>query len=113
MIATPFDETQIPADILTSRRGVIWRWETRNGKPDKPPYIADDPARHARSNDATTWRPFRVAVDAMRAGHADGPGFVLGDGFAGVDLDDCRDPQTGVITDCPRASLMHSTVMPK
>jgi len=34
---------------------------------------------------------------AYHGGSVDGVGYVLGDGVAGVDLDDCRDPETGTI----------------
>src|SRR5207244_2269479 len=34
---------------------------------------------------------------AVAAGKAAGPGIVLGDGLVGVDLDHCRDPETGAI----------------
>jgi hypothetical protein len=87
----------IPTVILTSPRGVLWNFETRNGKPTKIPYVATDPARKAKSNDPSTWRPFGVAVEAVHEGKADGAGVVLGDGHAGVDLDKCRDLVTGQI----------------
>src|SRR5206468_7814503 len=37
------------------------------------------------------------AVAAYEDGKADGVGIVLGDGLVGVDLDHCRDPETGAI----------------
>lgn len=90
---------RIPTVILDNHRWVGWRWESRNGKPTKPLYVADNPSRHAKSNDASTWRSSRVAIDAVLNGKFDGAGYVLGDGDAGVDIDDCRDPQTGVIAE--------------
>jgi primase-polymerase (primpol)-like protein len=44
-----------------------------------------------------TWRPFDEAVAALRTGRYDGLGFVLssGDPYAGIDLDNCRNPKTG------------------
>jgi putative DNA primase/helicase len=63
---------------------------------EKVPYIAGGVGR-ASSTDSLTWRTFEEAVQALRTGRYDGIGFVFssGDPFAGVDLDKCRDPDTG------------------
>ena len=63
---------------------------------EKVPYIAGGVGR-ASSTDSLTWRTFEEAVQALRTGRYDGIGFVFssGDPFAGVDLDKCRDPETG------------------
>jgi len=63
---------------------------------EKVPYIAGGVGR-ASSTDSLTWRTFEEAVQALRTGRYDGIGFVFssGDPFAGVDLDECRDPETG------------------
>src|SRR5687767_4935391 len=70
----------------------------RDGKPTKVPYQAHRPACKAAVNAPETWAPFAAAVAAFEDGKADGVGVVLGDGLVGVDLDACRDEQTGVIT---------------
>jgi hypothetical protein len=44
-----------------------------------------------------TWASFDDAAAAYKRGGFDGVGFVLGDGFAGVDLDNCRNPDSGEI----------------
>jgi len=63
---------------------------------DKVPYIAGGVGR-ASSTDSLTWRPFEEAVRALESGRYDGIGFVFssGDPFAGIDLDKCRNPETG------------------
>ena len=66
--------------------------------PTKVPYQAECPSTRASSTDATTWSEFDTAHAAVEDGKADGVGFVLGDGYVGVDLDACRDPETGVMT---------------
>jgi primase-polymerase (primpol)-like protein len=76
---------------------VIWKWEFRKGKWTKVPYVADDPRRRADSTNSATWRPFGVALKSYLAGVCDGIGFVLGDGFVGLDLDDAEDPTSGEI----------------
>jgi primase-polymerase (primpol)-like protein len=65
---------------------------------DKVPYIAGGDGR-ASSTDLMTWRSFEEAVQALEIGRYDGIGFVFssGDPFAGIDLDKCRDPETGVL----------------
>src|SRR5262250_138333 len=91
------DVEAIPQEILQSNRAVIWRYEERDGKPTKVPYIATRPSEHAKVTDPNTWTAFSEAVDSVLDGKADGAGIVLGDCIAGVDLDDCRDPGTGMI----------------
>jgi primase-polymerase (primpol)-like protein len=63
---------------------------------EKIPYIAGGVGR-ASSTDTLTWRTFKEAIQALRTGRYDGVGFVFssGDPFAGVDLDKCRNPETG------------------
>jgi primase-polymerase (primpol)-like protein len=71
------------------------QWVTHK---EKVPYIAGSVGK-ASSTDSTTWRTFEEAVQALKAspGRFDGIGFVFssGDPFAGVDLDKCRNPETG------------------
>src|SRR5437762_501309 len=82
----------LPADIKTSGRCVIWRREsTATGGTTKVPYVATDPWRLASSTNPDTWRSFADAQAAVEDGKADGPGFVLGDGWIGVDIDHCVD----------------------
>ena len=76
------------------RRFVCWRWETRNGKPTKPPIAAA--GGYASATDPTTWAPLGEAMEAARRGELDGIGFVLDalrDGIVGIDLDGCRNPR--------------------
>lgn len=88
----------IPADLRRRPQWVVWRYEEREGKSTKVPY---DPAtdRRASTTDLLTWRPFEEAVRALKTGRYNGVGFVFcsADPFVGVDLDNCRDPETGVI----------------
>jgi putative DNA primase/helicase len=80
------------------RRWVVWKLETRHGQPTKVPYQAARPSTRASSTDPTTWSDFQTALVTVEDGKVDGCGFVLGGGYAGVDLDACRDPETGVMT---------------
>lgn len=98
----PLNPAGIPATLKALARWVGWRLKFRSdgkggGRWDKPPVsahtgnIADctDPANQGTPGQAWQW---------VKKKKADGVGFVLGDGFFGMDLDDCRDPDTGELT---------------
>src|SRR5690242_9584019 len=96
------DLGNIPAELRAEPRWCLWKlvWKTRKGgggKWDKPPYQPN--GRAASSTDPTTWSSFEAVADAYRKGGFDGIGYMLGDGNAGIDLDDVRDPDTGEITE--------------
>ncbi len=90
----------IPEEMRQRPQWVMWKLEKRNGKPTKAPYIAGGVGR-ASSTDLMTWRTFEAAVQALKSGRYDGVGFVFcsADPFVGVDLDGCRDPETGEIAE--------------
>lgn len=66
---------------------------------DQVPTIAGTDA-NASSTDPTTWCSFEDAVDAYESGCGDGIGFVIAqdDPYTGIDLDNVRDKDTGVVT---------------
>jgi primase-polymerase (primpol)-like protein len=86
----------LPEELRQRRQWVVWKLEERDGKPNKVPYIAGG-SGNASSTDSLTWRSFEEAVQALETGRYNGIGFVFssGDPFAGIDLDDCRNPETG------------------
>ena len=87
--------------LLERDQWAIWRWvETDNGRRTKPPFVAAEPQRHASISDPNTWRSYAAALTAAQAGAGDGACFMLteNDELAAIDLDDCRDPDTGSIT---------------
>jgi putative DNA primase/helicase len=54
----------------------------------------------AMSNNPDTWADYWTAKDAMTTGGYTGIGFMFnGDGILGVDIDHCRDPDTGKLTE--------------
>ncbi len=96
----PPDPAGIPAALKAERRWVPWglAWKPGKGgggKWDKPPLQAC--GRKAKSNDPDTWTDFDTALAACRADpeRFAGVGFVLGDGWVGIDADDVRDPACG------------------
>jgi primase-polymerase (primpol)-like protein len=95
-------------DCLRERpQWVCWRIEERGGRENKVPVIPGT-KRRASSTDPGDWRTFDDAMAAFEANASlQGPGFVFSkeDGFAGVDLDDCRDPETGDIAQWGQAII--------
>ena len=84
----------IPDTIRQEERWVCWQWKRTKSKWTKRPVQAD--GKPASSTDAATWTTFTAAMLAyQRSPDIAGIGFVLGDGFAGVDLDGCVDPESG------------------
>jgi hypothetical protein len=93
--------------LVGERRWVTWRWQQRpNGKTTKVPFRPDRSGVHARTDDPASWGSHEDAVQIASAGHADGIGYVLtGSEIAALDLDDCRDPETGRITPWAQALI--------
>ncbi len=92
---TMYEET-IPEQLRERDQWLCWRSEERNGKSTKVP-INPKTGSFASSTDDTTWSDFDSALAYSQSGTADGIGFVFtaSDPFVGIDLDDCRDPETG------------------
>jgi putative DNA primase/helicase len=91
---------QAPSELRTIDQFVCWRKEDRDGDITKVPYSAY--GGRASSINPKTWAPFDEAV-AVSARY-DGIGFVFteDDPYAGIDLDKCRDPETGDIAQWAR-----------
>lgn len=98
----PVVAENIPEELKARRQWLCWRLEERDEKLTKVPYVAGT-ARRASATDLTTWRTFSEALAAYEAQEppCSGVGFVFcsGDPYVGIDVDDCRDPETGEITD--------------
>ncbi|NLB00625.1 MAG: hypothetical protein GX837_06645 [Methanomicrobiales archaeon] len=81
----------VPASMKQAKRWVTWQYEIRDGKKTKVPHT---PGKgRASSTDPATWVSFEAAVQAEQ--FYSGIGFVLGDGWLGLDADHVRDPDTG------------------
>jgi len=77
---TAYNVNGIPQEMREAPRWVNWEAVQRDGKWTKVPLCPRGGA--AKSNDATTWGTFEEAT-----ANAWGIGFMLGDGWVGVDLD--------------------------
>jgi Protein of unknown function (DUF3987) len=93
------DLPDVPAiqRLKSRRQWVCWRYEDRGGaKPTKVPYQPATGFKASTSNPAH-WGTYDQAVARAQRGRFDGIGFVLSDDddLTGIDLDHCRDPNTG------------------
>lgn len=89
----------VPDELTSLPQWVAWRYEERNGKSTKVPYDAHTGER-ASTIDPASWAVFDKTMAFHEANDwTDGIGFVVteDDGIVGVDLDHCRDPDTGAI----------------
>jgi primase-polymerase (primpol)-like protein len=93
---TPVDSGALPAGIVERDQWVCWREEERDGKPTKVP-VRPETGDFASTTDPDTWTSFERAVEAVEDEDVDGVGFVFSaeDPIVGVDLDECRVPETG------------------
>ncbi|KTG18030.1 hypothetical protein AUR66_18445 [Haloferax profundi] len=93
-------QKNLPPELVERDQWVCWRSEKRDGKQTKIPVVPGE-GSFASSTDPYTWSDFETARSFVEATRADGIGFVFTaeDPIVGVDLDDCRDPETGDIDD--------------
>lgn len=74
---------RIPESLKHEDRWLNWEFMRRGKKATKVPIYG------GKSNDRTTWVPYSVALDRLKRGNGTGIAFALGDGFVGLDFDDC------------------------
>jgi putative DNA primase/helicase len=90
----------IPQRFTRRPQWVNWKYVKRGDDLTKVPFTPGT-MRRASSTDLMTWGTFEEALAAYEAGAPpyDGIGFVFcsADPFVGIDLDDCRDAETGEI----------------
>ncbi|AXR76146.1 phage NrS-1 polymerase family protein [Natrarchaeobaculum sulfurireducens] len=92
----PINGGTIPEALIERAQWICWRAEDRDGKTTKVP-VDPETGNFASTMDDRTWTVFERALEYATSGAADGIGFVFTatDPLVGVDLDDCRDPETG------------------
>lgn len=121
---TAEDLARVPGVLKAMPQWILWCWEdvvdTKTGeiKDNKTPMNATTRAK-ASTTDPHTWTTFSRCVaalpgalaqwerDTSRGYHGGGIGFVFTavDPYTGVDLDKCRDPETGSIADWAQAII--------
>src|SRR3954453_10322739 len=87
---------KLPAKLLPLRQWICWRLEERDGKPTKVP-VNPPTGRLASGSDPATWSTFADALYSPNNTGTLGFVFTSGDPYCGIDLDGCRDPETGAI----------------
>jgi len=88
--------SDLPTALTSRDQWLCWRAEERDGKVTKVP-INPISGKFASTTDSETWSDIQTAINQARNGSVDGIGFVFTDEdpIVGVDLDDCRIPETG------------------
>ena len=89
----------IPEEMKIRPQWVCWRYDLdEKDNWTKHPYNLQSGHRASHS-DLMTWSTFEEILEAYEAGRYDGVGFVFcsGDPYTGIDLDGCRDPESGEI----------------
>lgn len=91
-----------PQELKQMRRWVNYRLipDETGEKPKKMP-INPVTGKSAKSNDPSTWTDYQTAIDAVERYGFTGIGFMFmkEDGFVGVDIDHCYDPETGTFNE--------------
>jgi putative DNA primase/helicase len=83
-------DNQFPPALCREKRWVTWRLEERDGEQAKVPYAVQAVGalpRRASSTDPDTWSSHDDALAYLQRSEMTGLGFVLGDGWCGIDLD--------------------------
>ena len=89
---------QIPMEITFLPQWVCWSLEkNEQGKTTKVPKQCN--GAFAKNNDSTTWTTFEQCKEASHRFSGIGFEFSPNDSFIGIDLDGCRDPENGTLTD--------------
>src|SRR5215212_112186 len=88
---------QAPRELRTADQFVCWLEEDRGGDITKVPYSVH--GGRASSTNPKTWAPFEAAITYAKERAMSGIGFVFteDDPFAGIDIDKCRNIETGDI----------------
>ncbi|TMT86968.1 hypothetical protein E2L06_10280 [Haloterrigena sp. H1] len=96
------DRMTLPEALCTRDQWICWKRAERNGETTKVP-VDPQTAGFASTTNDETWCSLETALECVESGSTavDGLGFVFTESgpFVGIDLDDCRDPDTGQPTE--------------
>ncbi|CAB4159134.1 Primase, C-terminal 2 [uncultured Caudovirales phage] len=107
-IALSLRPEAIPESLTSIPRWLLWKY-IKKKKPDgtvfwtKVPFQCD--GTPASTTNPATWCSYEEALDAWMVGDFDGIGMTLGADVQGIDLDDCRDPETGELSELAKEVL--------
>lgn len=90
---------QIPDELKSLQQWVCWQLEETDRGITKVPKVAWSRRANASTTNSKTWAPLNTALDHFNQGHHNGVGFVFTehDPYCGIDLDKCREPESGKI----------------
>ena len=96
----PTDPAQVPSEFRSVRQWVAWDWALRDDHWTKPP-VNVHTGRRGEADNPATWASFAESVAYAQRHQLPGVGVVLTPelGVVGVDLDKCRDIESGAIAD--------------
>lgn len=101
----------IPKELIALDCWVNYRCEL-DEKTNKNKKIPVDPhtGKSAKSNDSTTWGSYDMVLEAKNQFGASGIGFMFdkANGYVGIDIDDCYDPDKGEFNEVAKAILEHT-----
>lgn len=86
--------------MKSKRQWVLWKNVVRSGEPTKVPFQTN--GSPAKANDPSTWNEFSTCVQKISQYDGIGFEFSVGGGLVGVDIDGCRNPETGEVADWAR-----------
>ena len=79
----------IPDELKREKHWCLYKIIQRDGKNTKLPLMPN--GKPAKSNDKTTWFSYEACIAALNRNIGDGLGFMLGDGYIGIDIDKVSD----------------------
>lgn len=93
---------KIPTYLANRQQWIAWRYESRDGKPSKPPidHRSNGQLRYAETDDPRTWTDLATAIAyCERHQELEGIGYCFWkkDGLTGIDLDHVFNAATGEI----------------
>jgi hypothetical protein len=101
------NEAKIPNALKALPQWVLWRVGERKAgdKPTKLPF--DVGGTLAKADDPATWSEYSVTLARYEAGGYDGIGFefATNGGLCGIDLDGCRNAETGELAEWARTVI--------
>jgi putative DNA primase/helicase len=105
----PPDFDKIPPELTAHSQWVCWSFEERKGKVTKVPKNPQT-GGNAKSDAPDTWGTYAQALnhyEALKGNGIAGIGFMFSfyDRFTGVDIDHCRDPETGQLKYCAQVLI--------
>jgi hypothetical protein len=94
--------TPVPLELRELNQWIVWKYVGDDRR--KVPFNATT-GKAAKSNDVATWTTFGRAAAKCNGTFQPGFMFAADDPFTGIDLDGCRNPETGEILDWGRRIL--------